>query len=276
MIIKTNSNNRKEIFKAIREFTGKEQYYLGPPSFSYLVGSFTVDRDGLITCAIEKEAERLREYLVQQGYVEEQPRNLEISVSAESMDGSSLCNLVFMLRSKQYMLNRVVGGHYFNVTEELIGILEAVSPKTKEDFLNIYMEHKEAIRGVTIDDNKITFTFPISEKPDKNRAYAEVAALMVSRSKGVKKVNAKQQIPENEKYYFRVWLIALGLGGRGGKASRKVLLEGLKGHTAFRTLVDEVNHKARMYAKKQLLNKEIESNTSIVKKSSEICSNQDK
>ena len=42
-------------------------------------------------------------------------------------------------------------------------------------------------------------------------------------------------VEENEKYYLRIWLVQLGLAGTANKESRKALLVGLKGHTAFRT-----------------------------------------
>ena len=73
---------------------------------------------------------------------------------------------------------------------------------------------------------------------------------MVAQAREAKRVSAKEQKPENEKYYLRSWLLRLGLSGEGGKASRKALLAGLKGHTAFRTPADEEKHKARLLAEK--------------------------
>ena len=50
---------------------------------------------------------------------------------------------------------------------------------------------------------------------------------------------------ENEKYYMRVWLVRIGLGGKDGKETRKVFLSRLKGHTAFRTEEDKEKWKER-------------------------------
>ena len=44
-----------------------------------------------------------------------------------------------------------------------------------------------------------------------------------------------EDLEENEKYYLRIWLVQLGMAGAANKESRKALLDGLKGHTAFRT-----------------------------------------
>ena len=42
----------------------------------------------------------------------------------------------------------------------------------------------------------------------------------------------------NEKYALRIWLVRMGMGGDEYKASRKILMERLSGHTAFRTPAD--------------------------------------
>ena len=40
---------------------------------------------------------------------------------------------------------------------------------------------------------------------------------------------------ENEKYTLRIWLIRLGMNGDEYKTTRKILMEKLSGHSAFRT-----------------------------------------
>lgn len=249
MIIMTNTDDRKALVRVISEFTEEEQSYLGPPSFAYRVGEFIIDRDSAISCEDEEEGEKLKDHLKELGLIEQQLDSLEISVPIEGMDGFSLRNLIFMLHSKQHLLNRVVGSNNFIVNEDIIKTLELSVPKTKEEFLELYKSEK--IQGIAFDNEKVTFHFPLSDKPDKNRAYAEVVALMVAQAKKVKRVNPIEQKPENEKYYLRTWLVRLGLSGEAGKASRKALLDGLKGHTAFRTPADEEKHKARLLAKKE-------------------------
>ena len=44
-----------------------------------------------------------------------------------------------------------------------------------------------------------------------------------------KKVKGQQPKPENERYYFRVWLVRMGFSGDKFKSSRKVLLSNLEG-----------------------------------------------
>ena len=63
--------------------------------------------------------------------------------------------------------------------------------------------------------------------------------MMGAAAKEQHRVLPTETIEENEKYYMRVWLVRLGLGGKGGKEVRKILLEKLNGHTAFRTEADK-------------------------------------
>ena len=75
--------------------------------------------------------------------------------------------------------------------------------------------------------------------------HAELAACMAKTAKEAKRVSPKATIEENEKYYMRVWLVRIGLGGKDGKDTRKVFLSRLKGHTAFRTEEDKEKWKER-------------------------------
>ena len=73
----------------------------------------------------------------------------------------------------------------------------------------------------------------------------------VAFAKAAKRVNPEEAKPENEKYYFRIWLVRLGLGGEGGKATRRALLDRLKGNSAFRTPEDAAKFAADQKAKRE-------------------------
>lgn len=92
--------------------------------------------------------------------------------------------------------------------------------------------------------------FPLSNDSERSKAYTELAAAMLAKAKEAKRVNPAEQKPENEKYYFRIWLIQLGLGGKDSKDSRKVLMEKLVGHSAFRTDEEAEKFKADQKAKR--------------------------
>ncbi|WP_242837307.1 phage terminase small subunit P27 family [Alkaliphilus transvaalensis] len=194
----------------------------------------------------------MRAHLEELGYVETELESLEVSVPIEDMEGLGLQNLIFMLRSKQYLLNRIVGREHFFVHDDFIKTLQTNLPESKEAIIEILqVEGTEVISGLRVEDDKVTFSFPASENPEKNRAYVELVAMMVAHAREAKRISPKASEPENEKYYLRVWLVRIGLGGKGAKGSRKALLEGLKGHTAFRTPEDAEKHKARLLEKKE-------------------------
>ena len=247
MEIKTNASDRKALVKAIAEITGAEAKYDGPPKFTYTVDYFVIGRDNAITfddSADSEEVEHLIEELSERGFIErtDEVEELEISVPIEGMNGDAFRNLLFMLHSKQYLLNRVTRRESFAVSDELIATLGNDPPNGYEAFCAALSADTGELKGIRFDEDKVTFTFPISDDPAKNRAYAELSAFMVARAKDAGRVTATEQKPENEKYYLRSWLLRLGLTGEGGKASRKALLAGLKGHTAFRTPVDAEKH----------------------------------
>lgn len=253
MRIETTCENRKELVKSIGEFLGEKPKYVGPPSYAYKAEGFIIERDGTVVSESEMDGERMRAHLEEQGFVEptQELETLKVNVPLEGMEGPQLQNLIYMIRSKQYLLNRVVGKEQFSISDEFIERLQSNPPESKEEFYEIYEENTESISGLSFEDDKVTFNFPASEKPEKNRAYVELAAMMVAHAKEAKRISPKVSEPENEKYYLRVWLVRLGLGGSGAKESRKALLEGLKGHTAFRTPADAEKHKARLRERKE-------------------------
>lgn len=252
MRIETTCENRKEMVKQIGEYLGEKPKYIGPPSFAYQVGELTIERNGTIVSEVNIE-ESLRGYLESLGYVQLDPtyEKVEVSVPIEDLDGLGLQNLIYMLKSKQYLLNQVTRQIGFNVDDQFIKRLQEIRCETKEDVIKLYEDFRpKAISGMVIDSEKVTFCFPQSDNPNKNRAYIELAAMMVAHAKEAKRISPISNEPENEKYYLRVWLVRLELDGKGAKETRKALLEGLKGHTAFRTPADAEKHKERLNKKK--------------------------
>jgi hypothetical protein len=73
---------------------------------------------------------------------------------------------------------------------------------------------------------------------------------MVRTAREQKRISSTETIEKNEKYYMRVWLVRLGLGGKECKETRKILLANLKGHTAFRTEADKQKWNERQKARK--------------------------
>lgn len=250
MTIRTNAASRKELAKGISAFTGQPSRYLGVPTCAYEVGGFTILRDGTIEGSSASDEQELRSYLEGIGLIEPERNALSISVPTKGMDGNGLRNLVNMIHAEQYLLNKVTGSNDFHVPDSLIEVLAGAALTDTDSFLTALETAKVELTGLAFDAEKATFRFTLSDNPQKNLAYAELAAFMTARAKKAKHIRPAGQQPENEKYYLRIWLVRLGMGGRGAKESRKALLDGLNGHTAFRTPADAARHKARLADRK--------------------------
>ena len=250
MRIETIAENRKEMAKAVAEFTGDEMQYAGAPSFAYRVGRLIINRDGSITSEKDDGEAELRAFLVEQGYTEEEPAELTVTIPAEELTALGIRNLVNLLYSRQYLLNKALSGEYFAVRTALIEILTANPTDAKTETLG-QIAAAGGITGLMITEDEATFTFPMPEEPEGVQALSELAAAMLKRSMEATRIRAEKHEPENEKYYFRAWIVSIGFGGADKKVSRKYLLKNLKGHSAFKTDEDAEAFKAAMKEKRR-------------------------
>lgn len=257
MEITATAANRKDIAKAIAEFIGEQPVYLGPPTFAYRAGDFTVDRDGVITTEDEAAGEEVRQMLTEQGFIgageaqEEAESSTAIKVPLTGMTGQGITNLANLIHSKQYLLNRAVGKEGFSVNGALIVALGDTQFITAEDAVSFIKGFEGYGTGFSFEDGCIVFDgFPYSGDDATVKAYSELSAAMVKAAREQKRIRPDETIEKNEKYYMRTWLVRLGFDGREAKETRRILLDNLKGHTAFRTEADKVKWNERQKAKK--------------------------
>ena len=236
MRIETKTDNRRKMVQDIAEFTGEELHYVGPPSFSYTVGRLAIDRDGVITSETEEGEDLLTQFLQEKGYLEAPVDEVKIEIPADTRDGKFLQNLLAMIHARAYLLNRITRYETFTVSDTLLEKLEQLPEENAyETFQTLLTADSVGLKGIVVEDGRVTFAFPLSPDVMKNKAYAELAAKMVKKAKEAKRVSTTPVVEENEKYYLRIWLVQLCMAGSANKESRKALLAGLKGHTAFRT-----------------------------------------
>lgn len=257
MEIITNAENRKSLVKTLSEHFGERAVYLGPPSFAYQIGSITVDRESKVIFEDDSMEDEVRRVLFQNDVTvteeteetpqEESGSEAEIKIPIGEVTPQGIINLINMMHSKQYLINRAVGRECILVTDTLT---DALAEKTFEDAASAadFITEHGGCKGVTFKDGNITFTgFPQTENMME---YCRLASAMVKRASEQKRVNPKQTIEENEKYYMRAWLVSIGFGGSEGKETRSFFLKGLKGHTAFRTPEDAEKWKANRKAER--------------------------
>lgn len=205
--------------------------------------------------AEEPESEEQSEAEDQPGEV---PLDLELAFPVSQHNGVTLRNLVNLLYSRGKLIGKATGGH-FHVEEGLV-------EKLKDDsctfaimnFINAVSdyetEHGAALEGLKITTEKVTFTgFPTAPDHEHLTAFAQLAVLMNQQAISQKRIQAKDVNDENEKYALRTWLLRLGMNGPDFKETRKILMENLSGHAAFRADEEAQKFLAREKAKRDAL-----------------------
>ena len=238
MRIETNAANRKDVVKAVSGILGQPSKYMGVPTCSYQIGNCTIDKSGAVETEDEKTAEMVTAGLTEQGFIgEPQPEmnKTTVSIPMKDMTAEGLKNLIFLIRSKQYLIGRAFAEDVFRIPTALVEALGSAEVSDTETFLQAFQSHAEDCRGISFQDGVVTFTLPAINDPDMIKAFTHLAAAMVQQAREQRRINPKETIEENEKYYMRIWLLRLGFGGAEGKTVRNLLLKNLKGHSAFRT-----------------------------------------
>ncbi len=251
MILETNTTDRKALVHHIAEILNTKPEYAGMPTCAYHIGAVTIDKQGNIIMEDAEMPEALKPFLIEQGYLVEEgtkvPERMEISVPA-SMTIEALTNLIFLLYSKQYLLNRSVGSGFLVIPDTLVSRLQEYRPDSPEVFSGLLNEYREqgSLDGFDYRDGKATLSFPFDEqRPELWAAYANLLNRIVIAVQCANRVQPKLQKPENEKYFMRSWLLRLGYGGEDMKTERKLLLSNLNGSAAFPTPEAAERHKEK-------------------------------
>ena len=330
--MKTNYNvtgaERKALVQTISDHLGEKAKYRGMPSCAYLIGDFTVTKDGTLEfddCtnseiveglyeaiatagfAFEEPAESATAYetadlaplrtLAQEGLlkgweepVEESPAAaaeaatvaeeavteaqedngvgdgtetqeavsetqvepaenntpdaLTITLPLSGHTANSLRNLVSMIYSRGALLSKATGGSFGCTPAQVEALKDCITVESVREKIS------PDLIGLTITDDSITFTFPATDDAEKVQAFTQLSAQMNKAAKAAKRVMAKKTDTANEKYIFRIWLLALGMGGDEFKTARRVLLAPLSGNAAFKDAAMEQRWKEKQAAKR--------------------------
>lgn len=187
------------------------------------------EEDEETTSAEEQEAEEEPE-------TDTFPVKTDISLPLEGQTGTSIRNLINELYSRGSLINKAISSD-FTVSEDLVKDLQDDQNTTSlETALGCFKNHEDETHGIEFTDDKITFTgFPEADSPEEVRAFMDLSSLMVKAAKDQKRIMAKEVDDSNEKYITRIWLLRLGMKGDEYRETRKILLQNLSGHIAFRT-----------------------------------------
>ena len=269
-------SDRKQLVSIITHETGVKATYKGMPSMAYCIDGITIEKDGTMVWDENTDAatiQKIIDALAAAGFEgtgetpqpveapapqEAEPVELTVSLPLTRHTGASLRNLINLVYTRASLLNKALGTS-FRVEQGLTDSLQDdACILTVESLLSAIAayedEHGKALDGITITPEEISFTsLPETTEPERLRAFTELVAMMNKQAIEQKRVQAKAVNEENEKYALRIWLTRLGMNGPEFKTTRKVLMENLTGHSAFRTPAEEAKWKARQAEKREAL-----------------------
>ena len=281
---------RKEMAQVVGQVVGITPVYMKMPTCAYAISNILINRSGELMWDERTDEDTIRkvmEALASAGYMAEEaavteeaqpdapaeteeqqeatedeaaadqePVELTVSVPAARHTGNSLRNLVNLIYTRAGLINKALGTG-FTAEQGLVDALgENEGLRTAEDFrkaLAAYEdEHGPALSGITITPEEISFSsLPKTSDSDRLKAFTELVAMMNKQALDQKRIQAKAVNEENEKYSLRIWLTRLGMNGAEYKTTRKILMENLSGHSAFRTEAEKERWTQRQAERKE-------------------------
>ena len=276
-------SDRKQLVSIITRETGIKAAYQGMPSMAYAIGDITVEKDGAMVWderTDDATIQRITEALAAAGFegIREEPEapasaeteapaepdtatepvELTVGIPTSKHTGASLRNLINLLYTRASLLNKALGTS-FRVDEALTEALQDDACILTTDSLlkaigDFEAENGKAIDGLTITPDEITFgSLPETTVTEKLHTFTILCGMMSKQAIDQKRIQAKTVNEDNEKYALRIWLTRLGMNGPEFKSTRKVLMENLTGHSAFRTDAEKQRWMERQAEKREAL-----------------------
>ena len=183
-----------------------------------------------------------------------EPVTAEISFPLEQHTVQSLTNLICMIHSRGTLLSKATGG-VFAADNSLVDEISKHKFRSIHELIAFIREWEETnpeLQGIRFADDKLIYD-GFGEVPDADhvQAFTNLAAAMNRMALTQKRVQAKDVDDSNEKYAMRVWLVRIGFGGADHKTDRRILLEHLTGHSAFRNDEERAKWTERQKAKRK-------------------------
>ena len=209
-----SGQERKVIAAVLGEVLEAPVKYAGVPSCAYEVAGWTISKEGcLISPPFNAEdapaVKTVMDALKIAGVAAD--GRLEVQISAERADEAALSNLDKILKSKETLIRKSL---------EAQGEIAA-----------------------RLEDGKLSSVF-FSATTSKDEISACVLLMLRiwEQAQMLKRVVAREQTVDNEKYAFRCFLLRLGFIGDRYRQERKVLLARLEGNMAFKKVPGGATH----------------------------------
>ncbi len=209
--------DRKRLAAAISEFTGEKAEYQFMPTCAYVIGNFTLSKEGTLSCEDSTDVTALLEKLTADGFTteydaepitemetnEEEAHGIAIQIPMAGFTETALQNLHTLVEAKGSLIKKALGVNALPINQ--------------------------------IDDRLDFPWFAEDSTPDELNAYMHFITALCDMAKNQKRITSKEKETDNEKYAFRCLLLRLGFIGAEYKGERKILLRNLSGSSAFRS-----------------------------------------
>ena len=204
--------SRKDLVKVISDTLGVKAEYQGMPTVAFVIGDFTVTKEGTLVFADEVNADDVLKALAANAFypvdedkadekkAQEEQTGLTIEIPADKVN---VDNLQKLLDAKGWLIRKALG-------------IESLAFEVTED--------------------KVSFPWFSYTDTDLTTACTQFIAAICRMSVEQKRITAREKAVANEKYAFRCFLLRLGFIGDEFKQSRKLLLANLDGSSAFKTI----------------------------------------
>ena len=191
MEITINGTERKEIVRVLSEHFGKKAIYAGPPTFAYKIGAITVDRNGTVIFEDESLKDEMKTVLFGNEMTEEAQESadeneqdesirLTIRIPLGDMPPQGLDNLMNMLHSKQYLINRSIGENGFSISDSLTETLNTQSFENTKEVVDYIIEHGGCDGVAFLEENIIFSGFRYPLEDERYQPYMELSSRKTS------------------------------------------------------------------------------------------------
>ena len=218
--------DRKALVRAMVELLGEPPVYQGAPSFAYAVGSYIVDKDGVVSVPEDTTPEDIRKLvdaLREKGFQPVEPAEQSTAAADSNPAQADDEDLRFLI------IKVPRDGFTPEAEENLRRIIASKAPLLKKALETDSLD-------LVFTDNAIRFQwFTLHGIDGEADAYNRLVTAMCKMAKEQKRVVAKECVADNEKFAMRLFLIRLGFIGDEYKTARRILLRNLTGNSSWRS-----------------------------------------
>ena len=243
---------RKSLVGAISQELNVPIKYLGAPTFSYEVGGYHIDKNGILrgedNPGLVADLQGLHDFkAITEEYdtplTEAEPVPDDVQIPYEAALGGGVSPYHDYEEPPAY--GEPDQSDAFATNHLTIEMPRSAFTDMALENLKRLVESKSSLikKALGTDSTSIitgeeTVSFPWFQgelTSDEVKAYTHFVTALCEMAKTQQRVNATEKQVENEKYAFRCFLLRLGFIGNEYKAARKILLKNLSGSSAFKS-----------------------------------------